>query len=52
VRAQIILHQHDLDRIGKMGVGKVPERVDVIGGRMAVGDFYVSLALEPREHHE
>src|ERR1700757_1651493 len=27
VRAQIVLNRHDLGRVGKMGVGNVPERV-------------------------
>ncbi len=39
VRREIVLHQHDLRRAGKMRVGQVLERVSVIDGGVTVGDF-------------
>src|SRR5271165_3680883 len=52
VRAEIVLNQNDLVRVGKMRVGQVLERVGVIDGCATVGDFHVAPALQRREHHE
>jgi hypothetical protein len=38
VGAEIVLHQHDLGRVGKMRVGQILERLGVIDGRVTVGD--------------
>ena len=38
VGVEIILHQHDFHRVGKMRVGQIPEHVGIIDGGVAVGD--------------
>ena len=50
--AEIILHQHDLGRVGKMRVGQILEHVRVIDGGVAVGDLDMPPAFQRREHHE
>jgi hypothetical protein len=52
VGAEIILHQHDLRRVGKMRVGQVLERVGIIDGGVTIGHFHMPPALQRREHHE
>src|ERR1700681_4464878 len=52
VGAEIILHQHDLRRVGKMRVGQIPERVGIIDGGVTVGHFHVPPAFQRREHHK
>ena len=52
VGAEIVLHQHDLGRVGEMRVGQILERLGVIDGRVTVGDFHVPPAFQRREHHE
>ena len=52
MRREIILHQHDLRRAGKMGVGQILERMGVIDGCVTVGDFDAAPAFQRREHHE
>jgi hypothetical protein len=37
VGAEIILHEHDLRRAGKMRVGQILERVGIIDGGVTVG---------------
>ena len=39
VDVEIILHQHDFRRVGKMRVGQIPEHVGIIDGGVAVGDL-------------
>src|SRR3954452_9250270 len=52
VDVEIILHQHDFRRVGKMRVGQIPEHVGIIDGGVAVGDFDLPPAFQRREHHE
>ena len=52
VGIEIILHQHDFHRVGKMRVGQIPEHVGIIDGGVAVGDLDMSPAFQRREHHE
>ena len=49
---EIILHQHDFGRVGKMRVGQIPEHVGIIDGGVAVGDLDMPPAFQRREHHE
>ena len=39
VDVEIILHQHDFHRVGKMHIGQIPEHVGIIDGGVAVGDL-------------
>ena len=52
MRAEIVLHQNDLVRAGKMHVGQILERMGVVDGRAPVGDLHAPPAFERREHHE
>ena len=52
VRREIILHQHDLCRVGKMRVRQILERVRIVDGGVTVGDLDVTPAFQRREHHE
>src|SRR6202140_3548158 len=52
VGAEIVLHQHDLRRVGKMRVGQIPERVGIIDGGVTVGHFHMPPAFQRRECHE
>ena len=52
MRAEIVLNERDFVRIGKKRVGQILERMGVIDGRPAVGDFHVTPAFQRREHHE
>src|SRR5467141_4246758 len=52
VDVEIILHQHDFGRVGKMRVGQIPEHVGIIDGGVAVGDLDMPPAFQRREHHE
>ncbi len=49
---EIVLHQHDLRRVGKMRVGQILEHLGVIDGGVAVGDLDMPPAFQRREHHE
>ena len=46
---EIILHQHDFGRVGKMRVGQIPEHVGIIDGGVAVGDLDMPPAFQRRE---
>jgi len=52
MRAEIVLHQNDLVRVGKMHVGQILERMGVVDGRAPVRDLHAPPAFERREHHE
>ncbi len=52
MRAEIVLHQNDLVRAGKMCVGQIFERMGVIDGRATVRDLHAPPAFQRREHHE
>ena len=52
VDVEIILHQHDFGRVGRMRVGQIPEHVGIIDGGVAVGDLDMPPAFQRREHHE
>ena len=52
MRREIVLHQHDLRRAGKVHVGQFLEHLGVIDGGVAVGDLDATPALQRREHHE
>jgi hypothetical protein len=41
VGVEVILHQHDLRRVGKMRVGQILERMGVIDGGAAVGHLHM-----------
>ena len=43
VRAEIVLHQHDLRRAGKMRIGQIPERLGIVNGGVTIGDFHPGL---------
>ena len=43
VGVEIVLHQHDFGRAGKMHIGQVPERVGVVDGGVAVCHFHPGL---------
>ena len=49
---EIILHQHDFRRVGKMHVGQLPQHVGIIDTGVALGDLDVAPAFQWRKHHE
>ena len=49
---EIVLHQHDLRRVGKMHVRQISERVGKIDGGVVVGHFHMPPPFQRREHHE
>ena len=49
---EIVLHQHDLRRVGKMHVRQIPEHMGIIDGGAAVGHFHKPPPFQRREHHE
>ena len=52
VGVEIVLHQHDLRRVGKMHVRQIPERMGIIDGGVVVGHFHKPPPFQRREHHE
>src|SRR5258708_8793258 len=52
VGVEIVLHQHDLRRVGKMHVRQIPERMGIIDGGVAVGHFHMPPPFQRGEHHE
>ena len=48
---EIILHQHDFGRVGKMRVGQIPEHVGIIDGGVAVGDLDMPPALDDASYY-
>ena len=51
VGVEIVLHQRDLRRVGKMQVRQIPEHMGIIDGGMAVGHFHKPPPFQRREHH-
>src|SRR5258708_5104003 len=49
VGAEIILHQHDLRRVGEKRVGQILERMGIIDGRVVVGHLHMPPAFQRRE---
>jgi hypothetical protein len=52
VGIEIVPHQHDLRRVGKMRVRQIPEHMGIIDGGVAVGHFRKSPPFQRREQHE
>jgi hypothetical protein len=48
VGVEIVLHQHDLRRVGKMHVRQI-ERMGIIDGGVAVGHFHMPPPFQRRE---
>jgi len=52
VGVEIVLHQHDLRRVGKMHVRQIPEHMGIIDGGVAVGHFSHAATLPAARTHE
>src|SRR5271169_172905 len=52
VGVEIVLHQQDLRRVGKMHVRQIPEHMGIIDGGVVVGHFHMPPPFQRREHHE
>ena len=52
VCVEVVLHETDLFRVGKMHVRQIFENVGVIDRGVPLGDFHMPPAFQRREHHE
>ena len=49
---EIVLHQHDLHRVGKMHIQQIPERIGHNRWRCGGRSLHMPPAFQRREHHE